>query len=76
MAKVVEIDPHNPALFHFVCVGNLGVVALEQEKVTSVMAELEQLFSCGGLALHEVSVGTGRQEVLGQTLIAHVKPHY
>ena len=32
------------------------------------MAELEQLFSRGGLALHEVSVGSGRQEVLGNSM--------
>ena len=34
-------------------VDNLGVIALEQEMVIVVMAELEQLFSGGGLALLE-----------------------
>ena len=76
MAKVFEIDPHNQTLYHCVHVDKLGVIALEQEKVTNVMAELEQFFSGGGLALHEISVGRGRQGVLEQTLIAHVKLLY
>ena len=68
MAKVAQIDPLVPTLYHFVYVDHLGVVALEQEKVTEIMAELEQLFSGGGLALHEVSVGSGSQEVLGNSI--------
>ena len=68
MAKVIEIDSHVPTLYHFVYVDNLGVIALEQEKASGIMAELEQFFSGGSLALHEVSVGTGRQEVLGSSI--------
>ena len=49
-------------------VDNLGVIALEQEKVTDIMTDLEQLFSGGGLALHEVSVKSGRREVLGDSI--------
>ena len=67
MAKVIGIDPHVPTLYHFVYVDYLGIIALEQEKVTETMAELEQLFSGGGLALHEVSAGTERQEVCGNS---------
>ena len=68
MGKVVEFYPLVPALYHVVHVDNLGVAALEQEKVTDIMAELEQLLSGGGLALHEVSVGSGRQEVSGNSI--------
>ena len=68
MAKVVELDRFVPALYHVVYVDHLGVVALEQEKVTDIMAELEQLFSGGGLALHEVLSGSGGQEVLGSII--------
>ena len=68
IAKIVEIDAIVSNLFHVVHVDNLGFIASEQEKVIVVMTELEQLFSGGGLALHEVSVGTGKQEVLGTNL--------
>ena len=68
MAKVIEIDPLVPTLYHFVYVDILGVIALEQEKVTEIMTELEKLFSGGGPILHEVSVLMGRQEVLGNSI--------
>ena len=68
IAKIVQIDPHVSNLFHFVHVDNLGAIALEEAKVIVVMTELEQLFSGGGLALHQVSVGTGKQQVLGTSL--------
>ena len=68
MAKVVEIYPLVSTLHHFVHLDNLGVIALEQEKVTEIMAEFEQFFSGGGRALQEVSVGTGKQQVLGTNL--------
>ena len=46
----------------------MRVIALEQEKVSEIMAELEQFFSGAGLALQEVSLGTRRQEVWGNSI--------
>ena len=56
-------------------VDKLGVIALKEEQVIVIMVELEQLFSGGGLAIHEVSVGTGNKKCWVQALTAHGKPH-
>ena len=32
MAKIIEIDPHVSALYHFVFVDYLGIIALEQRR--------------------------------------------
>ena len=74
MAKVVEVDPHVPTLYRFVHVDNLGEIALEQEKRTDIMAELEQLFSAGGLTSMESWSGREDRKFWVTALIVHDKP--
>ena len=47
MAKTIVIDPHDPTLHHVVYGDNINAVALEDDRVANVMAELESLFTVG-----------------------------
>ena len=74
MDKVVEIYPLVPTLYHLVYVDNFGVIALEQEKVTEIMAKLEQLFSGGASPSMKFRRRRGDRKFWVAASMVHDKP--
>ena len=70
---VFSVHDHDRLSF-YVYVDNLGVLGADGTRVADTLKESQDLFNSKGLRIHEVSLSSTCQEILG--LLLHLEEHF